>query len=555
LPLIKTQSIQKSDEQFVNITEGQILFGPLQSKITYLIDKNGIVNHTWASDYTPGEAVYMLNDGSILRSIKLSLSMGGAGGGIQKIAWDGTLLWDFRYFTDDYLSHHDLKVLPDGNILLIAWEYKTRDEAIAAGRDPDYLVLDTFMPDHVAEVKQTGLTTGDIVWEWHVWDHLIQDYDPLKANYGVVADHPELVDLNYGAMFHPDWLHVNSIDYNERFDQILLSVRDFNEIWVIDHSTTTEEAAGHTGGNSGKGGDIIYRWGNPQAYGRGTASDQKFYFQHDATWIKPGCPGNGNILVFNNGLGRPNGYYSSVDEIIPPVNDSGSYYIGSGASYGPTQQTWIYTSNPPTDFYSSSISGASRLSNGNTLICIGNEGVFIEVTPEKEVVWQYENIYPNSFQNNVFKIQYIPPEEPPEPGIPDLDCDGNLNWVDVKSGVTLDGNFIVQNVGDNGSVLNWTITSFPDWGTWYFNPDSGENLKPEDGSITVEVSVVSPNEKNKDFNGFIRIENQNDSEDFDVVPIYLKTTKKIDISIFEYIHNLIDIFLLKWLKYCLVLNN
>ena len=87
-------------------------------------------------------------------------------------------------------------------------------------------------------------------------------------------------------------MHTNSIDYNEEFDQILISVRYFNEIWVIDHSTTTEEAAGHTGGNSGKGGDLLYRWGNPKNIGREPRVINSSLGQHDASWIE-GCPWKG----------------------------------------------------------------------------------------------------------------------------------------------------------------------------------------------------------------------------------------------------------------------
>jgi hypothetical protein len=498
----------------------------MYSTNTYLIDSTGTVNHTWSSNYFPGETVRWLGDGTILRTIKTEApGYGGAGGGVQRVLWNGTIVWDFRYNTNGDLSHHDITLMPNGNVLMIAWETKTRAETINAGRNPDSVSGDTFTPEHIIEVKPTGPTTGSIVWEWYVWDHLIQDYDASKENYGVVGDHPELIDLNYGiTYFLSDWLHTNSIDYNEKFDQILVSVRNFNEIWVIDHSTTTEEATGHTGGNSGKGGDLLYRWGNPEAYRAGTASDQKFFGQHDASWIKTGCPGEGDILVFNNGWNRPTAMYSSVDEIVPPVNDTGDYYLNPGSPYGPASLIWSYTSSPPISFYSDGFSGAQRLKDGGTLICDGKAGRFFEVTPDNATVWQYTNPYPPWRQNDVFKIVYIPQEEPPEPGVPDLDCSGILSWTDIEPGATVTGSFQVQNIGNITSLLNWKInTSSITWGTWSYTPESGENLSPGDGPVTVHVSVIAPNETNSEFEGYIRIENQNNPNDFELIPVTLKT--------------------------------
>jgi hypothetical protein len=491
----------------------------MDSRYTYLIDKTGEVKHIWESNYLPGESAYLLDDGALLRTIKLSFVYGGDGGGVQKINWDGSLIWDYRYYTSDHLSHHDIYPLANGNILIIAWEFKTLDEAIAAGRDPTKLNGNKLMPDHIIEVKPTSPTTGDIVWKWHVWDHLIQDYDPTKDNYGIVADHPELIDVNYGYTT-ADWLHMNAIDYNEKFDQILLTVRNFNEIWVIDHSTTTEEAAGHTGGNSGKGGDLLYRWGNPQAYRAGSASDQKYFLQHDASWVKPGYPGEGDILVFNNGVGRPAGSYTTIDEIVPPVDDNGLYFLEPGAAFGPHEQIWTYDS----DFFALIIGGATRLPNGNTLICNGPAGRFFEVTPEGDTVWDYINEYPTPATNNVFKIQYISPQEPPNPEIPNLNCEGSLSWTKVKPGKTVTGSFQVENIGGSNSFLNWNINiSTLDWGTWSFVPESGVNLTPQDGKLTVEVTVKAPDEKNTKFEGYIRVENVDNTTDFDVIPVYLKT--------------------------------
>jgi hypothetical protein len=542
IPYSKSQLINQASPQPQNVINGKILFAPMNGRITYLIDSSGSVVHTWSSDYLPGEAVIWLGNGTILRTIKVGMVIPlGAGGGVQKISWDGTILWDFRYNSDGHLSHHDVKSLPNGNILLIAWETKTRDEAIAAGRNPSYINGNTFMPDHIVEVKQTGPTSGEVVWEWHVWDHLIQDYDASKANYGVVGDHPELVDINFVPEEKLEWMHSNSIDYTQQFDQILLCVNYFNEIWVIDHSTTTEEAAGHTGGNSGNGGDILYRWGNPQAYRAGTTSDQKFFLQHDATWIKPGCPGSGNILIFNNGLNRPSGDYSTIDEIAPPINASGEYYLAPGSAYGPTTQTWIYTASPPTSFYSGHLSGAQRLPDGNTLICSGEPGKFFEVTPNGATVWQYTNEFPTPITNNVFKIVYIPPEEPPE--LPNLECSGSLSWTNVQPGQMVNGSFQVRNIGLSGSLLNWTINlSSITWGTWSFTPESGTNLTPDDGSVTVLVSVIAPDEPDSEFQGYVRVENINDPTDFDVIPVTLKTPVKIIPTWLIFLHQFLSHF-------------
>jgi hypothetical protein len=521
------QELNSASPQTFTINNGGILFAPMNSGTTYLIDKNGTVQHTWPSDYFPGEAVLWTGDGTILRTIKVDMTgYGGSGGGIQKIQWDGTLSWDFRYNSDGNLSHHDINLLPNGDILLIAWEAKTRAEAVACGRNPNDIAGDIFYPGKIIEVRPTGPTSGEIVWEWHVWDHLIQDYDSSKANFGNVGRHPELVDINFGEVFMGlnDWLHCNSLNYNPELDQILISVHNFNEIWVIDHSTTTAEAAGHTGGNSGHGGDILYRWGNPQAYRAGSAADQKFFGQHDASWIKSGCPGKGDILVFNNGFNRPDGSYSSVDEITPPITNNGTYYLEPGSAYGPTAETWVYIANPPTNFFSNVFSSAERLTDGDTLICSGNEGKFFEITPDGTTVWEYNNFYPTPLLNQVFKIVYIPPQAPPENNTPDLDCSGSLSWTDVEPGTTVTGSFQLQNMGDVGSLLNWTINSTQlSWGTWSFAPVSGENLTPEAGQLTVQVSVRAPEKKNSYFDAYIKVENRQNPDDFALIPVTLST--------------------------------
>ena len=397
---------------------GYTLFPPGFYTSSYLINDAGNLIHSWPSAYQPGQSAYLAENGHLYRSVMLQNSVfniGGTGGGVQEFDWDGTLLWSYTYSTTLHCQHHDFEILPNGNVLMIAWEYKSQSDAVAAGRNPTLISAQGLWPDHVVEVQPSGTTNGTIVWEWHLWDHLVQDYSSGKANYGNVTNSPQLVDINYNARASDtDWIHCNAIHYNPTFNQILISAHNLSEVWVIDHSTTTTQAAGHTGGNSSKGGDLLYRWGNPAAYRRGTAADKKLFGQHDAQWIATNCPGAGNILVFNNGPGRTGGTnYSTVDEFIPPVDASGNYTLASGTAYSPTSLAWTYKAPTPTNFFSEAISGAQRLPNGNTLICNGLSGIFFEVTSNGATVWQYVN--PVGFSgpvtqgsasgSNVFKIR------------------------------------------------------------------------------------------------------------------------------------------------------
>lgn len=375
---------------------GYTLFAPITSTSTYLIDNCGELIHSWEGNSMPGISAYLLEDGRLLRPERIlsNFNAGGTGGRITISDWDSNLLWSFTYSTELFHHHHDVEFLPNGNVLLIAWELKSQVETIEAGRDPATVLPGGFWPDHIVEVQPVGQFGGTVVWEWHAWDHLIQDFDSTKANYGVVADHPELLDINYseGGGVITDWNHINSIDYNSELDQIVLSSRTFNEFWIIDHSTTTAEAAGHSGGNSGKGGDLLYRWGNPITYKRGTVEDQKLFGQHDAYWIEEGLVHAGQIMVFNNGVGRPGGNRSSIDVIEPPIDLDGNYHIEPGLSYGPEFLSWVYDPlGGPNLFYAQRVSNGQRLPNGNTLICDGVNGHFFEINISGEIVWDYVN--------------------------------------------------------------------------------------------------------------------------------------------------------------------
>ena len=382
---------------------GYTLFSPIPSNTTYLIDHEGRELHQWSSpgEHRPALSAYLLPDGDLLRTANIAqtavgnFSGGGTGGKVERIAWDGTLEWSWEYSSTLHISHHDIEPMPNGNLLMIAWEERSEEEALQAGRNPA-IASDSpggennVWPDHIIEVKPVGSDDAEIVWRWYAWDHLIQDFDETKDNYGVVADHPELLNINYvGATGNQagraDWMHCNGLDYNSALDQIALSCRGMNEVYIIDHSTTTEEAAGHTGGNAGKGGDILYRWGNPQVYHKGLSSDQQFFAQHDVQWIEAGHPDEGGLIVFNNGVGRYPAY-SSVDIIHPP-KDNGTYVLEANGTFGPNLPSWTWDQGEA--MYSGAISGAQALANGNILVTHGTQGTLYEVNRAGDVVWEY----------------------------------------------------------------------------------------------------------------------------------------------------------------------
>ena len=271
----------------------------------------------------------------------------------------------------------------------------------------------------VVEFEPLPPNDARVVWEWHTLDHLVQNANASQANYGDPAASPHRIDINgtgeaveisdeelarlQALGYVPedadaedlstDVFHTNAIHYNAELDQIVLSVPEYNEIWIIDHSTTTEEAAGSSGGRWGRGGDLLYRWGNPQVYGRGTAADQQLGYQHDVRWIPEGYPGAGNITVFSNRGGTEDSPYSTVYEISPPTDADGNYLVPESGAFGSAEPIWTYTATDPTSFFAPFISGASRLASGNTLISSGPQGRFFEVTPQGEIVWEYRDPY------------------------------------------------------------------------------------------------------------------------------------------------------------------
>ena len=372
--------------------DGYTLFS--SHKNTFLINNCGQVINQWSSDYLPGHSVYILPNGNLIRAGRKdtsTITFGGVGGIVEMFDWDGNLVWEFVYSSDDYRLHHDIYPMPNGNILVLAATVMSNEETILAGRDPNLVSgAGILYNEQILEIKPIGTNDYSIEWEWNFNDHLIQDYDDTKNNYGVIEEHPEKLDINFLNDRIPaeNWLHVNSIQYDETLDQIVISSRNLSELFIIDHSTTTEEASGDIGGTYGKGGDFLYRWGNPVAYRQGNEDNRTLFGQHFPHIIKPGLKDEGKIILFNNGTDREPAF-SEVMIFSAPTTSPGIYTYEPDSSYGPEAAEFTYSSNEDNNFTSGILSGAIRLPNENLLICDGNSGRLFEITATNDIVWNY----------------------------------------------------------------------------------------------------------------------------------------------------------------------
>jgi len=444
------------------VYEGYTLFTPMSTQengvSTHLMNNNYEILHSWSHDQGPASMPYLLPDSSIIYPYRVpfpTMQAGGVGGGVQRITWNGDILWEYIYSDQNYQHHHDVEPLPNGNVLIIVWEKKTAQEAYDMGREAISNPLNQMWSTALLELNPTS---GEIVWQWHIWDHLIQDFNPVLPGYDVISEHPELFDINCGTVGNDfggpqgangDWMHINAVNYNPELDQIVISSRGQDEIFIIDHSTTTEEAASHSGGNTGRGGDFLYRWGNPANYGRGDESDQILGDQHSVNWIPEGYPGAGNLILFNN---SHDGSNSAVLEFITPLDENGEYFIDEGAPFGPESWEWIYTGNIATPMQG----GAFRLPNGNTLITQTHTATVIEVDSEGNELWSYTHEGESNYW--IARCEKYSPDYLGNLLLGDMNSDGSLNVLDVVilANLILDGD-TSNSIGDLNQDGNQNI--------------------------------------------------------------------------------------------------
>jgi hypothetical protein len=392
---------------------------------SYLIDMEGQLIQEWAIGTNPR----FLENGHLLDAMQDDPS---SFKGFQELDWEGHVVWTYEETRPNHAPHHDFVRIFNSKLnapttLYISGKTITREMALEIGIDPANAPSAGGEGNRGGRLAKGGKTMvdaivevdmdGNPVWEWCFFDHLVQDIDPAKPNYVEhIADAPGRLNMNLpGKGMRGDWLHCNSMDYNPELDQIVINSVQ-GEFYVIDHSTTTEDARGPRG-------DFLYRFGDPARYEqgdrptinenwtKGSSGHKQIGGAHDVQWIDTGLPGAGNFLIFNNGQylfeQTAQSYIYEIDGFRQADGTKSANYVNPPdagyfrQSYHPDQHkvprnlsnqlVWLYGSKSNQGFFSHIGAGAQRLPNGNTLICSDTEGHFFEVTPDCELVWEYIN--------------------------------------------------------------------------------------------------------------------------------------------------------------------
>lgn len=416
-------------------TEGYVLYSTYRGTSTVLIDEKGKLYNRWVDPdgYGSGGAEYINKvTGNLVRLVFGPGSNFNGGGGpagiIREYDWKncrggvGTefpdrekcIVWEYVEDNNKTRSHHDMELLENGDILVLARTLRTCDEAEAAGYTDDCPVSrgpSGYWAETIYRLRPNYKKGGGkIVAVWDIWDHL--------------GEGPSKWDINQA----PPALNYNAIDVDEDLGLIVLSSNNRNEVHVIELFDSTKTAKGSKGGKYGKGGDYLYRFGNPQQYGNFGPGDQITFFTHGVSWILPNefgwdlknhAKASGDdealarverILLFNNqvGAGFPLGE-SSINEVEPPRIENGKFIFPVDGIYGPDRFAWTLMSSDCQDncnflrsasdvteqavvnFSSAFLSNAQRLYDLRTRILAGDAGEIFELDRYNDLVFHYRN--------------------------------------------------------------------------------------------------------------------------------------------------------------------
>lgn len=344
----------------------------------YLINEKGEKVYQWEFDMNLGQDIELTDNGNLIGMFKVqdpSFGFGGQSGLIRKLDKNSAVLWQYKISDENEIAHHDLELLPNGNLLILVW--KRIDKSIA-----NEVGFETNNDIFVEKIIELNPTNNSIVWEWDSWDHIIQNKNSALNNFGEANENKHKIDILYNStsdlhqfISQGDIMHANGLSYNQELDVIAVSVNFYSEVWFIDHSTTTEQAKTSNGGNYNKGGDLIYRFGNPSTYG--SVNQQIFDFNHHPSFINNGS--DFSLLIFNNN--NKAGISKAMEFSLPNFNEIIDFETNPNLIFEYSNE----------DMYFPRVGGAVRLPNGNTLICEGDYGYW-EVSAKGELLWKYDGL-------------------------------------------------------------------------------------------------------------------------------------------------------------------
>jgi hypothetical protein len=333
-----------------------------------LMDMRGNIVHEWKTHYPPGLYGSLLENGNLLYSGRTRRGYGsprnhhmsGKGGVLMELDWDGNKIVKISQRN----AHHDQDKLPNGNYLMLLWEPVPEEmrNKITGGVPVEENYKTVFPDGWIFEEKIVEVTSeGDIVWSWRASDHLKPDEFPIC---------PENDRL--------EWLHANSLEYLPsdnpitETESIMMSLRHPSACIIFEKATGKLQWR--------YGGCIEGEWGRLGA-------------QHDFYMIQEGLPGEGHVMIFDNGMNLPcvrasHQYWGMDHSRVLEIDPRRKKVVWK---YDHTEDDWDFPIQPKWKFNSPYISGAQRLPNGNTLICEGGTGRLFEVTERKEIVWEFIN--------------------------------------------------------------------------------------------------------------------------------------------------------------------
>ncbi|TDU73449.1 arylsulfotransferase ASST [Prosthecobacter fusiformis] len=370
-------------------TEGAFLVTPVVSPATYLIRFPDEILHVWPSPLKPSGPGRVNENGELLRVVRDHLPPsfrlgGGTGGRITKTSWDGKEVWSYTMATPTLLIHHDALQLPNGNVLALVWQRHSPEEATAKGRDPNKVGKAGIWSDSIWELQPLQPRGAHVVWEWNAWDHIQTVFSSDETRDTQSQNPDEYIDIKGGWDKRPAWAGVTRMEYSDSLDQVLLVAKGFGAIWIIDHGTTTTEAASGTGGKAGKGGRLLYQWsGSPPDHDAQATS-----FIIDAEWSKGIGSKDASIEVLRGTCRNGSVSYTVEEWQLPRLTGGSGYLLTTAGRY---ESPSLLNSRPLTmpELSHHELSRPTALSNG--VVTFGAAGVIRSLNPAGMSLMEYKN--------------------------------------------------------------------------------------------------------------------------------------------------------------------